>query len=213
MVEILEWKKFGVKTYIRQSERIMRHPGLKKMVSSFEQKSWYAVPWLFRAFFLYQGCFRLSPEKKTVSLNPKEIINTLRKANGWIPKMDGLESQKTPFKHGTNVGISDFRCCMSWLGPPPKRGNAAIIKRQFRRQRDVEALGLHVLLQPGVRPGISELDCCSVGPEESGFFFLTLRIILTLQWKGYQTWQPAKWCFLVLKIGKGLKEGSGSLGH
>lgn len=59
--------------------------------------------------------------------------------------MDGLQ-KVTPFKHGTCWYLR-FLGCMSWL-----QRLSARTKR--RGQRDVEALRLHVFLQPGVRPDI-----------------------------------------------------------
>ena len=90
----------------------------------------------FSRLFLYQGSFRLSPEKKTVSLHPKKIINTLRKAIQRLDTQNGLEMerQKTPFKHGTNVGISDFCAFYVLARSTPQRRNRSHHQfRQFRR--------------------------------------------------------------------------------
>ena len=56
----------------------------------------------FAPFFCTKVVFVSALQKKTVSLTPRRSLTLSEKLyNGWIPKMDGLESQKTPFKHGT----------------------------------------------------------------------------------------------------------------
>ena len=123
--------------------------------------------------------------------------------------MDGLESQKTPFKHGTNVGISDFRCCMSWLQPPPNVGSQPSSNASFAAKDTSKLLGLHVLLQPGVRPGIPTwlLQC----GEESRLFFLTPRGSFDPPMEGLSNLTTRKMVFWSSNRKRPLR-GPGSLG-